>query len=103
MNSHKNSFRAYPRSEQEGFYMVFKDDNTMRSTMKHQTRQLAIDEASRLAIANPGQKFYVACFTGAAQVMAQPTPFKNLTKPSAPVAPAFPDTVGYGADSRWFR
>lgn len=60
------------------FWMVFRmptriETNWM-SAVKHASIESARDEALRLASANPGHKFYVAEFTGYAEV-TQPATF----------------------------
>lgn len=58
------------------FWIVLRDATTLHATMRHSTRESAMQEAVRLATANPGDRFYVAAVTG----------FAELPKPLPPQA-----------------
>lgn len=56
------------------FWIVLRDRPQLVATVKHETRELAIAEAMRLATNNRGEGFYVAAVTGYAMVPAPVIP-----------------------------
>lgn len=67
-----------PRTQQR-FWLVFADYDKLSATVRHPTRDAAIDEATRLAERNPGVGFLVAAVTGLA--IKETVTFVNLETP----------------------
>lgn len=61
------------------FYMVLNRE-TGRSHVQHDTKEKAMSEATRLAIANPRQTFYVMVAIGKALV-EPPRPYQEFETP----------------------
>lgn len=58
------------------FFMVW-SERSHETHVRHDTKDRAINEASRLAAANPGCKFYVLAALGLAEVQ-KPTVYRPL-------------------------
>lgn len=67
---------------EERFWLVLKDSFSLRSTVRHNSREEAMKEAARLAQNEQGVKFYVAAVTGYAEFPPQPVQgWHELQKP----------------------